>query len=313
MSLSQKDAQLQAFQREHVDLMKKLTETQDALQSKEQALQLMEARYEQLQAELDELQADASARDEELQFLRNEKIVLEVALQAARAEKTQLGDGAERLGQDVLDSSDELVKLRQEVQVQATQVSVSTGSEVSRQTQGCQYFLLFNVPDRVPAAGECLAEETSTETEGAVQPAEGTPVKHKAPPTSQAPPTALNTAAPYRPLQVMVEAYRRDAASKEQLISELKATKKRLLSEVKELKEEVQRAEQGKRSAEVEQQRLLQEVQRVQQQMSSLEEHLQEVQSERDQLNTQLQVHTYTHTHTNSQSFSLINLLCQTR
>ncbi|XP_058230645.1 golgin subfamily A member 3 isoform X1 [Hemibagrus wyckioides] len=89
--------------------------------------------------------------------------------------------------------------------------------------------------------------------------------------------------------KVMVEAYRRDAASKEQLISELKATKKRLLLEVKELKEEVQRVEQEKKSAELEQQRLLQEVQRVQQQMSSLEEHLQEVQSERDQLDMQLQ------------------------
>ncbi|KAM9446741.1 golgin subfamily A member 3 isoform 2-T3 [Clarias gariepinus] len=144
VSLSQKDAQLQAFQREHVDLMKKLTETQDALQSKEQALQLMEARYEQLQAELDELQADASARDEELQFLRNEKIVLEVALQAARAEKTQLGDGAERLGQDVLDSSDELVKLRQEVQVQATQIESLQQENVSLKKQAQKLKEQFN-------------------------------------------------------------------------------------------------------------------------------------------------------------------------
>lgn len=98
-----------------------------------------------------------------------------------------------------------------------------------------------------------------------------------------------------------MEAYRRDAASKEQLITELKATKKRLLSEVKGLKEEVQQAEQEKRSAELEQQRLLQEVQSVRQQMSSLEEHLQEVQSERDQLDTQLQVHTFfTHTLTHT-------------
>ncbi|KAI5615238.1 golgin subfamily A member 3 isoform X1, partial [Silurus asotus] len=89
--------------------------------------------------------------------------------------------------------------------------------------------------------------------------------------------------------KVMVEAYRRDAASKEQLISELKMTKKRLLSEVKELKEEVQQVAQEKRTAELEQQRLLQEVQRVQQQMSSLEDHLQEVQGERDRLDTQLQ------------------------
>ena len=94
------------------------------------------------------------------------------------------------------------------------------------------------------------------------------------------------------PLQVMVEAYRRDASSKEQLISELKTSKKRLAAEVKELKEEVLKLQGEKASGEQEQQRLLQEVQRVQQQMTSLEQHLQTVQTERDQLDTQLQVQT---------------------
>ncbi|XP_046697702.1 golgin subfamily A member 3 isoform X2 [Silurus meridionalis] len=235
VSLSQKEGQLSAFQREHVDLMKKLTETQDALQSKEQALQLMEARYEQLQAELAELQSDSFTHDEELHSLRNEKIVLEVALQAARAEKDQLGDGAEKLGQEVLDSSDALERLGQEVQVQATQIESLQQENVSLKKHTQKLKEQFNQQ------------------------------------------------------KVMVEAYRRDAASKEQLISELKMTKKRLLLEVKELKEEVQQVAQEKRSAELEQQRLLQEVQRVQQQMSSLEDHLQEVQGERDRLDTQLQ------------------------
>ncbi|TSO98508.1 Golgin subfamily A member 3 [Bagarius yarrelli] len=231
VSLSQKEAQLSAFQREHVDLMKTLTETQDALQSKEREMQLIEARFEQLQAELDELQANSSTREEELQFLRNEKIVLEVALQAVHAQKNQLGDGAEKLGQEVMDSSDALEQLRQEVQVQATQIESLQQENISLKKQAQKLKEQFNQQ------------------------------------------------------KVMVEAYRRDAASKEQLISELKATKKRLLSEVKELKEEVQQAEQGKKSAELEQQRLLQEVQKnqlsaVTQENEVLRKKVEEMQSE---------------------------------
>ncbi|XP_038869458.1 golgin subfamily A member 3-like isoform X2 [Salvelinus namaycush] len=89
--------------------------------------------------------------------------------------------------------------------------------------------------------------------------------------------------------QVMVEAYRRDASSKEQLISELKSTKKRLVSEVKGLKQELLEAHGEKQKAELEQSRLQTEVVRVQQQMNSLENHLQFVQTERDQLESQIQ------------------------
>uniref|UniRef100_A0A4W5QEK6 Golgin A3 n=1 Tax=Hucho hucho TaxID=62062 RepID=A0A4W5QEK6_9TELE len=89
--------------------------------------------------------------------------------------------------------------------------------------------------------------------------------------------------------KVMVEAYRRDASSKEQLISELKSTKKRLVSEVKGLKQELLEAHGEKRKAELEQSRLQKEVVRVQQQMNSLENHLQSVQTERDQLESQIQ------------------------
>lgn len=97
----------------------------------------------------------------------------------------------------------------------------------------------------------------------------------------------------YSFLQVMVEAYRRDASSKDQLISELKASKKRLVTEVKDLKQELLRMEGEKKSAVQEQDRLQKEVERVQQQMNGLEAHLQSVQTERDQLDSQLQVHTY--------------------
>ncbi|KAL0979224.1 hypothetical protein UPYG_G00182350 [Umbra pygmaea] len=89
--------------------------------------------------------------------------------------------------------------------------------------------------------------------------------------------------------KVMVEAYRRDASSKEQLISELKSTKKRLVSEVKGLKQELLEAHGERQKAELEQSRLQKEVVRVTQQMNSLENHLQSVQTERDQLETQIQ------------------------
>ncbi|XP_041855312.1 golgin subfamily A member 3 isoform X2 [Melanotaenia boesemani] len=89
--------------------------------------------------------------------------------------------------------------------------------------------------------------------------------------------------------KVMVEAYRRDAISKDQLISELKSTKKRLLVEVKDLKQELQGAQGEKQKAELEQARLQKEVARVQEQMNNMEAHLQAIQTERDQLETQIQ------------------------
>lgn len=88
----------------------------------------------------------------------------------------------------------------------------------------------------------------------------------------------------------MVEAYRRDASSKDQLISELKSTKKRLLSEVKDLKQEVLDVQGEKQKVELEQTRLQKEVVRVQEQMSNMEAHLQAIQTERDQLESQIQV-----------------------
>ncbi|XP_031156394.1 golgin subfamily A member 3 isoform X3 [Sander lucioperca] len=89
--------------------------------------------------------------------------------------------------------------------------------------------------------------------------------------------------------KVMVEAYRRDASSKDQLISELKSTKKRLLVEVKDLKQELLGVQGEKQKAELEQARLQKEVVRVQEQMNNMEAHLQAIQTERDQLETQVQ------------------------
>lgn len=235
LTLSQKDAQLESFQREHLELMKQLTATQENLQTKEQALNQLEARYLELQAHLEELQTDATAKEETLQFLQNEKIVLEVALQAARADKSVLDEGAEKLGEDVLVASDTLDRLRQEVQVKATQI-------------------------------DSLQQENGT-------------LKKQAQKLKEQ----------FMQQKVMVEAYRRDASSKEQLISELKSSKKRLVAEVKDLKQELLKMDGEKKSAEQEQARLQKEVERVQQQMNGLEVHLQSVQTERDQLDLQLQ------------------------
>lgn len=88
----------------------------------------------------------------------------------------------------------------------------------------------------------------------------------------------------------MVEAYRRDATSKDQLISELKATKKRLDSEVKELRQELVKLQGEKKSVEVEHSRLQKEMSQVRQQVVDLEGHLQSAQRERDEMETQLQV-----------------------
>ncbi|KAM9858241.1 golgin subfamily A member 3 [Aulostomus maculatus] len=235
LTLTQKDVQLQALQKEHLELMRQLTTTQENLQTKEQSINQLEARYLELEAQLAELQMESNAKDDNIQFLQNEKIVLEVALQAARADKSQLDEGAERLGEDVLVASDVLDQLRQEVQVKANQI-------------------------------ETLQQENSS-------------LKKQAQKLKEQ----------FQQQKVMVEAYRRDAISKEQLISELKSTKKRLLAEVKDLKTELMEAQGVKQKAELEQARLQKEVVRVQEQMSNMEAHLQAIQSERDQLETQIQ------------------------
>lgn len=88
----------------------------------------------------------------------------------------------------------------------------------------------------------------------------------------------------------MVEAYRRDASSKDQLISELKATKKRLDSELKEAKRGLLKIQVEKQSLESEHSKLQKEISQVHQQMVEIENHLQSVQKERDDMETRLQV-----------------------
>uniref|UniRef100_A0A674MX20 Golgin A3 n=1 Tax=Takifugu rubripes TaxID=31033 RepID=A0A674MX20_TAKRU len=231
--LSQKDGQLQLLQKEHLELMRQLTTTQENLHTKEQAINQLEARYLELEAQLSELQTENNAKDDNIQYLQNEKIVLEVALQAARVDKSQLDENAERLGEDVLVASDVLEYRK----YQCSRVSIKTlQQENSSLKKQCQK------------------------------------VKEQ-----------------FQQQKIMVEAYRRDASSKDQLISELKSTKKRLLSEVKDLKQDLLGVQEEKQKVELEQTRLQKEVLRVQEQMSSMEAHLQAIQTERDQLETQIQ------------------------
>ncbi|XP_019740669.1 golgin subfamily A member 3 isoform X3 [Hippocampus comes] len=122
LNLSQKDIQLQSLQKEHLELMRQLTITQENLHTKEQSINQLEARYVELEARLVELQAESNSKDDNIQYLQNEKIVLEVALQTARADKSQLDENAERLGEDVLVASDVLDHLKQEVQVKTSQI-----------------------------------------------------------------------------------------------------------------------------------------------------------------------------------------------
>ncbi|XP_069353558.1 golgin subfamily A member 3 [Eulemur rufifrons] len=89
--------------------------------------------------------------------------------------------------------------------------------------------------------------------------------------------------------KVMVEAYRRDATSRDRLVSELKAAKKGLDAEVKGLRQELVRLHGEQRATESEHARLQKELSAVHRQMADLEGHLQSVQKERDEMETQLQ------------------------
>ncbi|XP_044856889.1 golgin subfamily A member 3-like [Mauremys mutica] len=212
--LHQRDLQFESLQQEHLVLMKQLTLTQESLHTKEQSLNDLQTQYDELVARL-----------EEFQGVQNEKIVLEVALQAAKASKEELDEGANFLGESTEAVSEILAQLSQVENLQQESASLK------KQTQE---------------------------------------VKEQF-------------------LQQKVEAYRRDASSQDQLISELKSTKKRLDLEVKELKRELLELQGEKQSIDVERSRLQKEVSQIHQQMVELESHLQSVQKERDDMEIQLQ------------------------
>ncbi|XP_044863989.1 golgin subfamily A member 3-like [Mauremys mutica] len=225
--LHQRDLQFESLQQEHLVLMKQLTLTQESLHTKEQSLNDLQTQYDELVARLEEFQGDVISKDDTIQYLQNEKIVLEVALQAAKASKEELDEGANFLGESTEAASEILAQLSQVENLQQESASLK------KQTQKVKEQFLQQ--------------------------------------------------------KVMVEAYRRDASSQDQLISELKSTKKRLDLEAKELKRELLKLQGEKQSIDVERSRFQKEVSQVHQQMVELESHLQSVQKERDDMEIQLQ------------------------
>ncbi|XP_062944077.1 golgin subfamily A member 3 isoform X4 [Cynocephalus volans] len=122
LTLHQRDQQLEALQQEHLDLMKQLTVAHETVQTREQSLEDLQTHYDELQARLEELQGEATSREDAIRFLQNEKIVLEVALQAAKSSKEEFDKGAERLEAGTKESSGILEQLRQELAIKSSQV-----------------------------------------------------------------------------------------------------------------------------------------------------------------------------------------------
>ncbi|XP_032252211.1 golgin subfamily A member 3 isoform X1 [Phoca vitulina] len=137
LTLQQRDQQLAVLQHEHLDLLRQLTSTQETLQAREQSLGDLQMRYDELHARLEELQGEAASRDDAIRFLQNEKIVLEVALQAARSGREELDRGAKRLEEGTEETSQVLERLRQELAVKSSQVEhlQQEAATLKKQTQ----------------------------------------------------------------------------------------------------------------------------------------------------------------------------------
>ncbi|XP_077015619.1 golgin subfamily A member 3 isoform X2 [Tamandua tetradactyla] len=137
LTLHQRDQQLEALQQEHLDLIKQLTVTQEVLQTREQSLGDLQTRYDELQVRLEELQGEAASKDDTIRFMQNEKIVLEVALQAAKSSKEELDRGAEQFEASAMETSETLEQLRQELAIKSSQVGhlQQETAALKRQTQ----------------------------------------------------------------------------------------------------------------------------------------------------------------------------------
>ncbi|XP_008117265.1 golgin subfamily A member 3 isoform X3 [Anolis carolinensis] len=122
LTLHQRDLQVEALQQEQLDLMKQLSSTQETLQTREESLADLQRCYDEVEARLTELQGEATSKDDSIRYLQNEKIVLEVALQVAKAGKEGLDEGVQHLGESTEAASDVLEQLRQELAIKSSQV-----------------------------------------------------------------------------------------------------------------------------------------------------------------------------------------------
>lgn len=128
LTLHQRDLQIEALREEQLALLKQLTSAQETLQTQEQSLGHLQMRYDELEARLEEVQAESTSKDDTLQYLQNEKIVLEVALQVAKAGQGGLDEGVRRLGERTEAASDSLEQLRQDLSVKSSQVKKTFAS-----------------------------------------------------------------------------------------------------------------------------------------------------------------------------------------
>lgn len=123
MTLHLRDQQLEVLQQEQLDLLKQFASSQEAVRGREQALSDLQVHFDELQARLEELQLEAASRDDTIRFLQNEKIVLEVALQAAKSSEEEFDRGAKRLEGGAEETLGTLEQLRQELAVRSSQVT----------------------------------------------------------------------------------------------------------------------------------------------------------------------------------------------
>lgn len=122
LTLHQRELQLESLQQEQMDLLRQLTDTQEAFHVKDQSLNGLQARYEELETCLAEIQTETNAKDDAIQFLQNEKIVLEAALQTGKMDQGALEEGAKRLEEGTEMVSEILEQLRQEIAIKTGQV-----------------------------------------------------------------------------------------------------------------------------------------------------------------------------------------------
>ncbi|XP_074526356.1 golgin subfamily A member 3 isoform X2 [Halichoeres trimaculatus] len=264
---------LEEFEEERESLMKlantastlerELEQVKVSLSQKDLQLQSLQKEHLELMRQLTTTQENLQTKEQSINQLEARYLELEAQLTELQTEGSAKDDNIQFLQNE---------KIVLEVALQAARADKSQLDE-SAERLGEDVLVASDVLDQLRQEVQVKANQIETLQQ------ENTSLKKQAQKLKEQ----------FQQQKVMVEAYRRDASSKDQLISELKSTKKRLLAEVKDLKQELLGTQGEKQKAELEQARLQKEVVRVQEQMNNMETHLQAIQRERDQLETQIQ------------------------
>lgn len=244
-------------------LERELEQMKLTLSQKDMQLQSLQKEHLELMCQLTTTQENLHTKEQSINQLEARYLELEAQLAELQTESSSKDDNIQYLQNE---------KIVLEVALQAARADKSQLDEGAEQL-GEDVLVASDVLDQLRQEVQVKANQIETLQQ------ENSSLKKQAQKLKEQ----------FQQQKVMVEAYRRDASSKDQLISELKSTKKRLLTEVKDLKQELLGVQEEKQKAELEQARLQKEVVRVQEQMSNMEAHLQAIQTERDQLETQIQ------------------------